>query len=38
MIYGPGGYRLTGYVRVGLLLSICVGTAVLSAIPRLWPF
>jgi len=38
MIYGPGGYRFTDYVRVGLPLSICVGTAVLWAIPRLWPF
>ncbi|MEG3157005.1 SLC13 family permease [Lysobacter zhanggongensis] len=38
MIYGPGGYRFTDYIRVGLPLSICVGTAVLWAISRLWPF
>lgn len=38
MIYGPGGYRFTDYLRVGLPLSIIVGFAVLWAIPRTWPF
>jgi di/tricarboxylate transporter len=38
MIYGPGGYRFTDYVRVGAPLSLVVGLAVLWAIPRLWPF
>lgn len=38
MVYGPGGYRFTDYVRYGLPLSIVVGTAVLLAIPRFWPF
>jgi di/tricarboxylate transporter len=38
MIYGPGGYRFSDYVRVGLPLSLVVGIAVLWAIPRFWPF
>lgn len=38
MIYGPGGYRFTDYVRVGAPLSLVVGAAVLWAIPRFWPF
>src|SRR3546814_17930251 len=38
MVYGPGGYRFSDYVRVGLPLSLVVGVAVLLAIPRLWPF
>lgn len=38
MVYGPGGYRFSDYVRVGLPLSLVVGVAVLWAIPRLWPF
>ena len=38
MVYGPGGYRFTDYVRVGLPLSIAVGIAVLWTIPRAWPF
>jgi len=38
MIYGPGGYRFTDYVRVGAPLSLVVGVAVLTAIPVFWPF
>lgn len=38
MIYGPGGYRFMDYVRLGAPLSLVVGTAVLWAIPRFWPF
>ena len=37
-VYGPGGYRFTDYVRLGLPLSLVVGTAVLLAIPWFWPF
>ena len=37
MVYGPGGYRFTDYVRFGLPLSVVVGTAVLAAIPLFWP-
>ena len=38
MVYGPGGYRFTDYIRYGLPLSLLVGTAVLIAIPNFWPF
>ncbi|MGQ4660265.1 SLC13 family permease [Lysobacter sp. F6437] len=38
MIYGPGGYRFSDYLKVGAPLSLVVGTAVLWAIPRMWPF
>lgn len=38
MIYGPGGYRFTDFIRVGAPLSLVVGIAVLWAIPRFWPF
>jgi len=38
MVYGPGGYRFTDYVRFGLPLSLVVGTAVLCAVPYFWPF
>ena len=38
MIYAPGGYRFTDYVRVGAPLSLVVGMAVLWAIPVFWPF
>ncbi|KAB8179323.1 TRAP transporter large permease subunit [Lysobacter maris] len=38
MIYGPGGYRFSDYLRVGMPLSLVVGGSVLWAIPRMWPF
>jgi len=38
MVYGPGGYRFSDYVRVGTPLSLLVGTVVLWVIPHVWPF
>jgi len=38
MVYGPGGYRFTDYLRFGLPLSIMVGVAAVTLIPRIWPF
>jgi len=38
MVYSPGGYRFSDYVRVGAPLSLVVGLVVLWAIPRAWPF
>jgi di/tricarboxylate transporter len=38
MVYGPGGYRFTDYVRVGTPLSLLVGAVVLWTIPHVWPF
>ncbi len=38
MVYGPGGYRFTDYIRFGLPLSIIVGFAAVTLIPRVWPF
>jgi di/tricarboxylate transporter len=38
MVYGPGGYRFTDYIKVGAPLSLVVGLAVLWAIPLAWPF
>ena len=38
MIYAPGGYSFTDYLRVGAPLSRVVGLAVLWAIPLFWPF
>ncbi len=38
MVYGPGGYRFTDYLRIGIPMNLAIGiTAVLLA-PRLWPF
>jgi di/tricarboxylate transporter len=38
IVYGPGGYRFTDFVRVGLPLNaICAGIAI-ALIPIFWPF
>lgn len=38
MVYGPGGYRFTDYVRVGTPLSLLVGVVAMTIIPQVWPF
>ncbi len=38
MVYGPGGYRWSDYIRFGVPLSIIVGVATMLIVPRVWPF
>jgi di/tricarboxylate transporter len=38
MVYGPGGYRFTDYVRFGLPLNILVGIVTVLLAPVFWPF
>lgn len=38
MVFGPGGYRFTDYIKFGLPLSIIVAIIALSIIPIVWPF
>jgi di/tricarboxylate transporter len=38
MVYGPGGYRFSDYLRVGGPLSILIGLVSLAIIPQVWPF
>ncbi|USZ49732.1 SLC13 family permease [Halomonas sp. DN3] len=38
MVLGPGGYRLTDYLRLGLPLSLLVGAMSVGLIPLFWPF
>jgi len=38
MVYGPGGYRVTDFVRVGLPLNIVLMACATILIPRVWPF
>ncbi len=38
MVYGPGGYRFTDYLRVGVPLSIAVAILSVLLIPVIWPF
>ncbi|HET7675080.1 MAG TPA: SLC13 family permease, partial [Gammaproteobacteria bacterium] len=37
MVYGPGGYRFTDYVRFGLPLNLILAAVALMLIPVFWP-
>jgi di/tricarboxylate transporter len=36
LVYGPGGYRFTDFLRVGVPLNISLGIVVCLAIPLIW--
>jgi len=38
MVYGPGGYRFSDYLRFGVPLHIMTGIISLWIIPKVWPF
>lgn len=37
MVYGPGGYKFTDFVRVGVPLNLSVGLLASALIPFFWP-
>ncbi|GDY11059.1 hypothetical protein LBMAG52_45470 [Planctomycetia bacterium] len=38
MVFGPGGYRLTDYLRIGIPLDLLYFAVAVTVIPRMWPF
>jgi len=38
MVYGPGGYHYTDYMRLGLPLTFMVLIAIVLLVPAVWPF
>jgi len=38
MVYGPGGYRFTDFLRAGLPLNLIVMTVTVALAPLVWPF
>jgi len=38
MVYGPGSYRFTDYLRIGTPLNLLLGAIALVLIPLVWPF
>jgi len=38
MIYNPGGYRFTDFMKVGIPLNIIFWLLAIYFIPRIWPF
>jgi di/tricarboxylate transporter len=37
LVYGPGGYKFTDFMRVGIPLNISIGLLASAVIPLLWP-
>ena len=37
LIYGPGGYRFTDFLKVGLPLTLLLGIVVTFLVPVFWP-
>jgi di/tricarboxylate transporter len=38
MVYGPGGYKFTDFVKIGIPLSVVVGIITIILAPMVWPF
>lgn len=38
MVYGPGGYKFTDFLRIGTPLNILLGVVAVWLIPQVWPF
>lgn len=38
MVYGPGGYRFSDYLRIGVPLNVLVGVITVLLAPLIWPF
>jgi di/tricarboxylate transporter len=38
LVMGPGGYKFSDYLRVGIPLTLVIFVAVLIAMPIIWPF
>jgi di/tricarboxylate transporter len=37
LVYGPGGYRFTDYMRVGIPLNLLLAVVASVVIPIFWP-
>jgi di/tricarboxylate transporter len=38
LVYGPGGYRFTDFLRMGLPLNVLLGVVAMLVIPLVWRF
>jgi di/tricarboxylate transporter len=37
LVYGPGGYKFTDFMRVGIPLNLSIGLISAALIPLIWP-
>ena len=37
MVYGPGGYKFTDYMKIGIPLNLSIGLLSAAVIPLIWP-
>jgi len=37
MVYGPGGYKFSDFLKYGALLTIIIGAIAVTMVPRVWP-
>ncbi len=37
LVYGPGGYKFTDFMKVGIPLNLSIGLLASAVIPFLWP-
>ena len=37
MVYGPGGYKFTDFIKVGIPLNLSIGLLASALIPFFWP-
>ena len=38
MVYGPGGYKFTDFVKIGIPMTVIVGIITIILAPMVWPF
>lgn len=38
MVYGPGGYRFSDFIRIGAPLNLSLALIAIFLVPRIWPF
>ncbi len=38
MVFGPGGYRVSDYLRIGLPLNVLMAIVTITLAPLIWPF
>ena len=38
MVYGPGGYKFTDFVKIGIPMTVVVGIITILLTPLVWPF